>query len=147
MIQYINDKGFSCDLITCQKRISCTEAEEGTPSGHMGMTIYTANLSLAFILLAIFSANSIGIKLSAPDHRKLIYVNDIELEEVHICVFSTGKSYRTTCFFVSRPSIWWSEEILILNIYEVLGRSDCLDVCCLDALVYYQIFGTNKILH
>ena len=30
------------------------------------MTIYTANLSFALILLAIFNANSIGIRLSAP---------------------------------------------------------------------------------
>ena len=32
------------------------------------MTMYTENLSLALILLAIFSANSIGIRLSAPDN-------------------------------------------------------------------------------
>jgi hypothetical protein len=31
------------------------------------MTIYTANLSFALILLAIFNASSIGIRLSAPD--------------------------------------------------------------------------------
>lgn len=40
----------------------------GSPSGHIGMTTYTANLSLALILLAIFKANSIGIRLSAPVH-------------------------------------------------------------------------------
>lgn len=34
------------------------------------MTTYTANLSLALILLTIFSANSIGIRLSAPAHSR-----------------------------------------------------------------------------
>ena len=33
------------------------------------MTMYTANLSFALILLAIFNANSIGIKLLAPDQN------------------------------------------------------------------------------
>jgi hypothetical protein len=53
---------------TCQKRISCTEPDFGSPSGHIGKTTYTANLSLALILLAIFNANSTGIRLSAPAH-------------------------------------------------------------------------------
>ena len=52
--------------ITCQKRISCIAAAAGLPSGHIGKIIYTANLSFALILLAIFNANSIGIRLSAP---------------------------------------------------------------------------------
>jgi hypothetical protein len=41
-------------------------APVGTPSGHIGITMYTANLSFAFIFSAIFSAISIGIKLLAP---------------------------------------------------------------------------------
>lgn len=56
--------------ITCQKRISCIVAVVGIPSGHIGMTTYTANLSLALILLAIFSANSMGIRFSAPGRAK-----------------------------------------------------------------------------
>jgi hypothetical protein len=54
---------------TCQKRISCTVLVFGSPSGHNGITTYTANLSLALILLTIFNANSIGIRLSAPAHH------------------------------------------------------------------------------
>ena len=54
---------------TCQKRISCTVLVFGSPSGHIGITTYTANLSLALILLAIFNANSMGIRLSAPAHH------------------------------------------------------------------------------
>jgi hypothetical protein len=38
----------------------------GTPSGHVGIIIYAENLSLAFILLEILRAISIGIKLFAP---------------------------------------------------------------------------------
>lgn len=38
----------------------------GTPSGHIGMTIYAANLSFALILFTILRAISIGIKLFAP---------------------------------------------------------------------------------
>jgi len=41
-------------------------APAGTPSGHMGITMYTANLLFALIFAAIFSAISIGIKLLAP---------------------------------------------------------------------------------
>ena len=52
--------------ITCQKRISVVK---WWPSGCIGMTMYTANLSFALILLAIFNANSIGIKLLAPDQN------------------------------------------------------------------------------
>lgn len=46
------------------------ELDVGTPSGHIGITMYTANLSPVLILLAIFSANSIGIKLSAPANSR-----------------------------------------------------------------------------
>lgn len=42
----------------------------GSPSGHIGIIIYTANLSLALILLAILSAISTGIKLFAPAQDK-----------------------------------------------------------------------------
>lgn len=55
---------------TCQNRISCTAAPVGMPSGHNGTTIYTEKCSFALILLTIFKANSMGIKLSAPAFRK-----------------------------------------------------------------------------
>jgi len=41
----------------------------GTPSGHIGMTIYAENLSFALILFVILSAISIGIKLFAPARK------------------------------------------------------------------------------
>jgi hypothetical protein len=40
------------------------------------MTIYTENLSFCFILSAIFSAISIGIKLFAPVNKRNEYNND-----------------------------------------------------------------------
>lgn len=53
--------------VTCQKRILCVGLLVGTPSGHIGMTMYAQNLSFALILLAILRATSIGIKLFAPE--------------------------------------------------------------------------------
>jgi hypothetical protein len=38
----------------------------GLPSGHIGITMYAVNCSLALIFLAIFMANSMGIRFSAP---------------------------------------------------------------------------------
>lgn len=59
------------------------------------MTIYTANLSLALILLAIFKANSIGIRLSAPAHavktNKLRVVGSKERGK------DAAEVYGTTC--------------------------------------------------
>lgn len=52
--------------LTCQYKISWTAEAVGTPSGHIGITIYTEKRSFALILLAIFRASSIGTKLSAP---------------------------------------------------------------------------------
>lgn len=54
---------------TCQKSILCVGILVGTPSGHIGRTIYAANLSFALILFAILRAISIGIKLFAPESQ------------------------------------------------------------------------------
>ena len=51
-----------------------------------------------------------------------------------------------TCFFVSWPSKGWSNKILILDINKMLSRSDRMYICCLNTLVYDQIFCTNKVL-
>ena len=51
---------------TCQYRILWEAAPVGAPSGHIGITIYTENLSYALIFSAILRAISIGIKLLAP---------------------------------------------------------------------------------
>lgn len=53
---------------------------------------------------------------------------------------------QLTCISIIWPCIWWTKKILIFNIYKMLSGSDCLDVRCLNAFIYYQILWTNKIL-
>ena len=74
------------------------------------------------------------------DFEHFIEYDDVT---VNILILEMG---ILTCIFVIWPCIWRSKKILVLNIYKMLSRSDCLDVCCLDALVYNQILCTNKIL-
>ena len=74
------------------------------------------------------------------DFEHFIEYDDVTL---NILILEMG---ILTCIFVIWPCIWRSKKILVLNIYKMLSRSDCLDVCCLDALVYNQILCTNKIL-
>ena len=52
-----------------------------------------------------------------------------------------------TCIFVCRPCVWWSNEILVFNINEMLSWANGLDICCLNTFVNHQTFCTNKILH
>jgi len=59
---------------------------------------------------------------------------------------NTATEYKFTCIFVWWPSVWWPKKILIFNIYEMLSGSYCLDVCCFNAFVYYQIFWADKVL-
>ena len=74
------------------------------------------------------------------DFEHFIEYDDVT---VNILILEMG---ILTCIFVIWPCIWRSKKILVLNIYKMLSRSDCMDVCCLDALVYNQILCTNKIL-
>jgi hypothetical protein len=84
---------------TWKWRISCTEELVGIPSGHIGITTYTENRSLALILLTIFNANSIGTKWLAP----VIHLN-------------------ATLFFPTRNPRIHSNRITSLNCSILIGR-------------------------
>lgn len=53
---------------------------------------------------------------------------------------------KLTGIFISWPSVWWSNKILIFNINEMLCRSDSLDICHFNAFLNSQVFCTNKVL-
>lgn len=55
-------------------------------------------------------------------------------------------------FLITSCSVVWpivgrSQKILILNIYETLSRTYCIDVCHLNAGVYGYTFPPHEFLH
>lgn len=51
-----------------------------------------------------------------------------------------------TDIFIRIPVEWRTKKILVLNVDEMLGTSDCIHVSCMHAHINQYIFPTNKIL-
>lgn len=82
------------------------------------MITYTANLSLALILLAIFSANSIGIRLSAPAHTRTVILEKFRGKKNTVMVYDHYNllTEKTT-------EKWWHIESSILALEHLFQRS------------------------